>query len=252
MITIPDMGAASAALITLATETSELTFAAGDASTSAEGLTKLDVAPTSPTAPIAVGINSPAITQTPATMTSLRALTGAGYDKAVAFVVADGSLWRFAATSTLTDEGFLVAGSGTGRWLRLDKEVDITAAITSSTADAAVLYTVPAGFTLRIGVPFWKVGTTMTTASAGAAGLSSSNAGLATKGDLLGGSSGDLVATLVSTGAYAKGTVGTMIGQPGAVITAGETIRFDLIAGTFTGGAMTAHIPVQVLIAPAA
>lgn len=101
------------------------------------------------------------------------------------------------------------------------------------------------------GSPFWSVSVTFTTSTSGAAGLKSSNAGLSTAGDILGGASGDLVATLVSTGAYAKGTVGAKIGKPPAVLSGAETIVYNLIAGTYTAGTGIAHVPVAVLLAPA-
>ena len=214
------------------------------------GISKLSVAPAVATTPIAVGQNDPAVTVTAATVAALRALTVV--DKTFAIVTADGSMWRGAATSTVTDDGFLSLGAGTGRWLRLDRDIDIQAAVTSATADSTVLYTVPVGFRLAVGVPFWSVSQTFTTATAGAAGLSSSNAGLSTAGDLLGGVTGDLVATLVSTGAYAKGTKGTKIGNPACVLAAGETVIYNQIAGTYTAGTGIAHIPVRVLLAPAA
>lgn len=167
-----------------------------------------------------------------------------------------GRLWRYAAASTLTaDGGFLVAaatGAGVGAFIAMDRTIDIQAAVSSATTDATVLYTVPAGFRLRLTVPFWSVSVTFTTSSAGAAGLKSSNAGLNTAGDILGGASGDLVATLVSTGAYAKGTVGAKIGKPPAVLSGGDTVIYNLIAGTYTAGTGIAHIAVEVLLAPAA
>jgi roadblock/LC7 domain-containing protein len=188
-----------------------------------------------------------------ATLAALKA-SGTLIDGQFYLVTADGSTWRYVKTNTATTDGdFLVATVAAGGVLiRVDKEVDIQAAVTSATADAAVLYTVPTGFRLQVTVPFWSVSVTFTTGTAGAAGLSSSNAGLSTKGDLLGGATGDLVATLVSTGAYAKGTIGAKAGKPAAVLSAADTIRFDLIAGTYTAGTGIAHIPVRVLLAPAA
>ena len=186
---------------------------------------------------------------------SLAALKSASLtDGATYTVAADGSQWRYALTSVLAGDDFLVAtpASGTGRLMRVDKDLDIAAAFGFATADGAVLYTVPAGFRLQLAAPFWSVSTTFTTANAGAAALKSSNAGLNTAGDILGGSTGDLVATLVSTGAYAKGTKGTKIGNPGTVLVGGDTVIYNLIAGAFTAGAGLAHITCRVILAPAA
>jgi len=194
--------------------------------------------------------------RTTATIATLKAVPLlARVDGAEWMIVADGSMWRFATTSVLTTDGdnlLIVPTVAGGAYIRMDREVDIQLAVSSATADATVLYTVPTGFRLQVTVPFWSVSLTFTTGTAGAAGLSSSNAGLSTKGDLLGGASGDLVATLVSTGAYAKGTVGAKIGKPAAVLSAGDTIRFDLVAGTYTAGTGIAHVPVRVILAPAA
>jgi hypothetical protein len=195
-----------------------------------------------------------------ATVAALRAIGALARAEGMkVMIVADGSLYRFAATSVLTDDiaspgaGFVVAPTaGTGAWIRETTVCDLQIAVTSATADATVLYTVPVGFRFRVTVPFWSVSVTFTTGTAGAAGLSSANAGLSTKGDLLGGATGDLVATLVSTGAYAKGTVGAKIGKPPAILSAGDTIRFDLIAGTYTAGTGIAHVPVEMILAPAA
>ncbi len=192
----------------------------------------------------------------PADLTALKAIAAANrFEGMFAVLKSNGSTWRFAATSTLTGEDFLVASpaAGTGKWLRVDKVVDLVFPIDETTADATALYTVPTGFVLGVDHAFWHVTDTMTTGSAGAAGLSSSNTGLNVKGDILGGATGDLVATLVSTGVYAKGTIGAkMNGRPGLVIIGGETIRYDLIAGTYTGGDMEARVRVCVLVAPAA
>lgn len=204
----------------------------------------------SPELPPVVGVSPTTNVATPAAMKALLA-AGNGQQFQVA---ADGSNWRYVAASVLTDDGgFLVAGAtgiGSGAFLRTDRYVDIQAAVTSATADATVLYTVPAGFRLAVLVPFWSVSVTFTTSTSGAAGLKSSNAGLSTAGDLLGGASGDLVATLVSTGAYAKGTVGAKIGKPAAVLSGADTVVYDQIAGTYTAGTGIAHVPVAVLLAP--
>lgn len=175
-------------------------------------------------------------------------------DGQIRMVVADGSLWRFAATSVLTGDDFLVAApaAGMGAWIRVDREVDITAAATFATTDTTVLYTVPAGFQLAVPMAYHHVTTSWTGGTSSAIGCSSSGAGLTAQGSLLGGASGDLAASLLSTGAYAKGTIGTLAGKPGGLLVGGDTIRFDRIASAFTAGASTIHVTVRVLLAPAA
>lgn len=198
-----------------------------------------------------------------ANMAALQALAAASLTDGQTFVLqTDGSLWRYAASSVLTsDTGagslgpFLVATAttaGAGAFLRVERTIDILAAVTFATADAAVLYTVPAGFQLQPGVAYQHVTTSWAGGTSSAIGASSSGGGMGTKGDLLGGSSGDVAAALVSTGTYAKGTVGTDVGKPIAILVGGDTILFDRVTSVFTSGAGVYHFPVKVLLAPAA
>ncbi len=163
-------------------------------------------------------------------------------------------MWKWVDASTLTHDGLLVAtptdAPTTGRWIRVDKYVDLALAVTKDTADAAVLFTVPVGFRLQLGIPWWEVTTSWTGGSASAIGLSSSNTPLSTKGDLLGGTGGDVAAGLLSTGALAKGTIGTDINKPIAFLVAGDTIRFDQIVSIFTAGVGIAHVPVFLVATP--
>lgn len=163
----------------------------------------------------------------------------------------DGSLWRFAAASTLTGDDLLVAtpAAGTGQWIRADRIVDLKLPVVYTAANATVLYTVPAGFRLRPTVPFWEITNAFTTGATGAAGISSNNAAFATNGDLLGGASLDAAASL--TLGLIGGTVGAKVGAPATVLVGGNTILWNK-ASTFTAGAGFAHVPVEVLLAPAA
>lgn len=190
-----------------------------------------------------------------ATMAALKAVIADEREEGqVRLVTADGSRWRFASASTLAGDDLLVVSptAGTGKWLRVDTFVDLVLPFTFATTDAEVLWTVPAGWRVKLLVPFWKIGTSLTGGVASAIGLSSSNAGLNTKGDMLGGAAGDVAAGLLSTGAFAKGTIGTKALTPGAVLIGGETILFDRITSAFTAGAGDAHVPIGVLLAPAA
>ena len=192
-----------------------------------------------------------------ATLAALKALGSTQRQTGtIATVLADGSMWRWAGASTLTGDDLLVVDAddapATGAWLRVDKTVDLVLPITYATTDGATLYTVPAGFKLALLSAFWEVTTGFTGGSSSAIGLASDNAGLDTAGDILGGASGDVAATLVSTGAFAKGTVGAMMGKPGAVIVGGEEITFERITSAFTAGAGNAHVVVSVIAAPAA
>jgi len=119
-------------------------------------------------------------------------------------------------------------------------------AISSATANGAVLFTVPDGHYLRINRAWWNVQTGFTGGSSSAIGLSSSNSAYSTAGDILGGSSGDVAATLVSTGGGQKGgTIGAKFGSNGVVVLGpGDTIKFDRITSAFTAGSGYAMIEV--------
>jgi hypothetical protein len=198
-----------------------------------------------------------ALSPTPvASVATMQALTSATNGQT--FLTLDaGQIWRYAAASVLTSDvgPTLVAtaiGIGSGAFLRVDRAVTISAAETFATAVSAVLYTVPAGFRLTIASSFHNVTTSWTGGSSSAIGASSSNAGANTAGDLLGGSGGDVAATLVSTGQYAKGTAGAKIGTPSATLVGGDTIIFNRVVSTFTAGAGTAQFIAIVDLAPTA
>lgn len=112
-------------------------------------------------------------------------------------------------------------------------------AISKDTTDGEVLFTVPDGHYLRVNRAWWNVQTGFTGGSSSAIGLSSSNAAYNTAGDLLGGATGDVAATLVSTGGGQKGgTIGAKFGSNGVVVLApGDTIKFNRITSAFTVGA---------------
>lgn len=170
-------------------------------------------------------------------------------DGMTAICMDDLSLWKFDAASALADTTeslVLTPGTGSGRWIRADKVFDVKLAIDFNKADAAVLFTVPTGMKLKLGRIYWEVTTSWTGGASSAIGLSSSNAAFNTKGDLLGGASGDVLATLVSTGSpYKGGTLGTKLGSNGLIVLVGaDTIRFDRITSVFTAGAGFAHVDV--------
>ncbi len=170
--------------------------------------------------------------------------------------IADGaggsvSNWIFSATSTATDSTSQLAIAPTdgyaGAWLRTDKLVDLKMAVDQTTADAAVLFTVPAGFRIRPTRAFWEVVTGFTGGTSSAIGLSSDNSAYSTAGDLLGGSGGDVAATLVSTspGPFV-GTIGSKTAGA-CVLVATNKIKFNRIASNFTAGAGYAHVPVELV-----
>ena len=177
---------------------------------------------------------------------------GSRYDGQVMVVREDGSSWRFVAASVLaTDESKMLAvkpDAGTGAWLRLDKAFTLKLPFTFSTADASVLLTVPSGFALKLGAhPYFEITTGMTGGSSSAIGVSTAAVtGYTTKGDLLGGASGDVAATLVA--GKMAGTLGgkldTVTRLQALLLKSGDVIRFDRITSAFTAGAGNICIPV--------
>lgn len=121
----------------------------------------------------------------------------------------------------------------------------VTIPVDFSKADAAVLFTVPVGYRVQVGRAFWEVTTPFTGGASSAIGVSSSNAAYNTKGDLLGGATGDVLAGLT---AGFRGTVGAKIASLGLVVlVAGDTIRFDRITSAFTAGVALLHLPLQLV-----
>jgi hypothetical protein len=140
-----------------------------------------------------------------------------------------------------------LSASLAGRWLAVPGQmVDLALACTYATADAATLYTMPVGANMRLVPGYWEVTTGFTGGSSSAIGLSSDQTGHTTKGDLLGGSGGDVTATLGSAADYIEGTIGADIAA-GVILKAGKLVRFDRITSTFTTGAGYAHVVGQLL-----
>ena len=108
--------------------------------------------------------------------------------------------------------------------------------ISYTTTDGEVLFTVPDGHHLRINRAWWNVQTAFTGGSSSAIGIDSSNSAYNTAGDILGGATGDVEASL---GAGQKGgTVGAKMSSNQVVVLApGDTVRFQRITSAFTAGA---------------
>lgn len=124
----------------------------------------------------------------------------------------------------------------------------LTLPIGFALADAAVLYTVPAGMRLALERGFWEILTSFTGGASSALGISSANANYNTKGDLLGGASGDVAAVMISTGNPFKGTIGAKAATQGIIVlVAGDVIRLDRVTSAYTAGAGFAHFPATLI-----
>ena len=135
-----------------------------------------------------------------------------------------------------------------GVWLRVDNFVDLKLPIAFGTADATALLTVPTGFNLLLLRAYWEVIASFT-GGAGAIGVSSNNAAFSTKGDILGGATGDVAATLVQTGSpYKGGTIGAKFGTNGLIaLVPTNTIRLDVQTAGFTAGNGFVHVAAQLI-----
>lgn len=203
---------------------------------------------------ITTGIDLVRHTFVASTVANLKALgNGIRSDRSLAYVsAAGGSNWRFDAASTAadsTDNLVLTPTNGTGRWLRIDKTITMKIAVGFGTASAAVLYTVPAGFTLAVQEVAWEIATSFTGGSSSAIGISSGNTLYATKGDLLGGAVGSVAAEITSTIKHTAEPVGaTFAAAPfTAVLDPTDTILFDRITSVFTAGAGFVRITVTLI-----
>jgi len=192
-----------------------------------------------------------------ASVATLAALKSIGANDRVhgdeVLVDADQSRWYFHSTSVVAGDDVLVAApsAGAGRWLRIPGIVDLALPITFNTADAAVLYTMPTGAKLRIHDLYWLVTADWTGGSSSAIGVSSTKTGFTTKGDLLGGATGDVAATLVASVGTVPGTLGVGINSLAKLKTAiwlpADVIRFDRITSAFTAGTGEVHVVGQLL-----
>lgn len=187
------------------------------------------------------------IAQPAATYAALKAIPiDRAVDGMMILVLADGSRWMWDSDCALTGDDLFVVEptTGAGAWLRVPGAFEIKMPITFATADAAILATVPTGALVRFDEFFWQVTADFTGGASSAIGVSSSNkndsANFTTKGDLLGGATGDVLATLVaSSGDYLRGTIGTdwdTLAKRRTLFKAAETLRFDRITSAFTAG----------------
>lgn len=184
-----------------------------------------------------------------ATVAALKALAAvhpAHVHGNVVMVDADQSEWYYHATSALTGDDTLVVTptNASGRWLRKPGTVDLKLAIGHAMADGATLLTMPAGARMLVRRAYWEITTAFeggTSSAIGIAGPSPHN----TAGDILGGASGDVEATL--TAGVKLGTVGADIAA-GVLLKAADTVTFERITSAFTSGAGFVHLVGELVL----
>lgn len=186
------------------------------------------------------------------TLAQLKALAVGDNVPGEVIQLSDGRFFTYNATSILTADDFFVVAptAGAGRYLLAPGFFfDLALPIAFGTADAAVLATLPTNALALLGRSYWEITADFTGGSSSAIGISSSQTLHATKGDLLGGGSGDVAATLVASGGKLLGTVGADVAG-GILLKSAATIRNDRITSAFTAGAGFAHIVGTMLANP--
>lgn len=170
-------------------------------------------------------------------------------------LIDDKSLWCFDADSALaTDQAtnpqlVIVPTAGDGRWIRANSSFIAKLPFTYATADGTAIWTIPEGFTVRLAsLPYWEIAASLTGGSSSAIGIAASLTGYDTAGDILGGASGDVAATLVA--GTAAGTIGpkldTLTELQAFLLEEGHTLTFERITSAFTAGSGYVCVPVVV------
>jgi hypothetical protein len=162
-------------------------------------------------------------------------------------VDADGSLWYWHSTSTLTADDILVDAAddapSAGRWIRQVGFVDLACPFTYANADGSTLLTLPTGCRFLLLDSYWEVTTGFTGGSSSAIGVASTTR--STAGDILGGASGDVAATLVA-GSAINGTIGATMDTLAEIhanrFAAGEVFTLERITSAFTAGVGKVHL----------
>lgn len=188
-----------------------------------------------------------------ANATAMKAIAAASRWNGLELIKADDQThWIFNEASSAADttENLVITPTaGSGRWIRADKVFHLKLAVSSATADAATLFTVPAGMKLKVDDAYWEITADFTGGSSSAIGVSSDLAPHETKGDLLGGSSGNVLADLTAAIGTTAGTLGTSFtaAPKMAVLTAGKIVRFDRITSAFTAGSGFVHLDCRMV-----
>lgn len=188
-----------------------------------------------------------------ATITALKAIPAANrVADMLVMVVADGSMWKFHGTSSLTGDDILVVTptAGSGRWLRNIGAAKLIMPIAFGTADAAVLLTVPTGCLLHLREVYWTITTSFSGGASSAIGVSSTKTNFTTKGDILGGAGGDVAAGLTTALSPTMGTIGAAfdtLAKRRVHWKPADILRFDRITSVFTAGAGAVNAIVDIL-----
>ncbi len=206
-----------------------------------------------------------AVTPDAASKTELKGVLSTDlYEGDLLRLATNGNAWRWSALSVAADatENLVLVPAdlaasaayisnpllAPGRWLLQPGVVDIALPFTYATANNAVLWTAPVGSLLLLDHAYWEVTTGFTGGSSSSLGVNTSNASGSSAGDVLGGSGGDIAATLV-TGAVIHGTIGGKTAA-GIFVVAADTIKFNRIVDAYAAGVGIAHVLAKLLKNP--
>jgi len=189
---------------------------------------------------------------------ALKALSAELRNGLMAIVMDDRSLWVYDTSVDVSadeaEELQIEPTAGSGTWLRVDKSFVAKIPISYANTDGEAVWTIPESWALRLtGMPYWEVTTGFTGGSSSAIGISTNITGYTTGGDILGGASGDVAATLVA--GIATGTIGGELddtaGLHDLLLEEDSELQYDRITSAFTAGADYVCVPVAVAKAPA-
>ncbi|RTL30301.1 MAG: hypothetical protein EKK55_02180 [Rhodocyclaceae bacterium] len=156
-------------------------------------------------------------------------------------VLIDGVPFVWSETSTRNDASNLIylrptllTSGDAGRFIVDTRSLNLRIPVTAAQADAATIFTVPTGCAFKVVDPgfWWDITTTSFTGGSSASmGISSNKTGFTGKGSLLGGTGGDVLATLATSASPTLGTRGFRTFPAGSRIVT-ETLAVASAAAT--------------------
>lgn len=154
-------------------------------------------------------------------------------------VLIDNQPYVWSSTCTVDDASNLLAlrptaiasAATAGRFVAELPQHVLGLDFTYATADGAALFTVPTGCKLHLLGLWWDITTNMSGGSSSAIGVSSGKTGFTAKGSLLGGSAGDVAATLTAAASPTLGTRGLLAAPAGSRLVQ-ETVAVATAAAT--------------------
>ena len=187
--------------------------------------------------------------QAVADRTALKAIVAANrWSGLMVLVLSDLSRWCFSTISTATDTSenlVCTPGAGTGRWMRVDKAVDLKLAVTYATADATLLFSVPVGFRLLLSHVWMEITADFAGGSSSSVGVSSDVAPHETKSDLFNTSLAAALTASIKTNCVPGASYTS---SPKLVILeVGSSIRWDRVVDAFTAGTGYVHAQAQLI-----